>query len=199
MCGLKVLIDMSVFLHDCQWLSILSRLCDGTSHLTCQQSVCHDKLVQYPWHSMSSSTRSLEETEEQCVSDREVSWWIHDCWLVFNAGDWPSVGQQTWWRIDCLWTSFIPSASFLLNPCDITGFTQVSAQGENFSTRKMIINSLLLTPQSTCHHLMGVSWAFCLIKWELLLCFITLLNLIPLSLRHLPRQWQCTSTSKMVQ
>jgi hypothetical protein len=36
---------------------------------------------------------SLEETEEQCASDREVLWRIHDCWL-FNTDDKPSVGHD---------------------------------------------------------------------------------------------------------
>jgi hypothetical protein len=53
----------------------------------------HDELVQYPRRSTSSSTTSLEETEEQCASDREASWRIRDRWL-FNTDDKPSVGHD---------------------------------------------------------------------------------------------------------
>jgi hypothetical protein len=55
--------------------------------------VRRDELVRHPRRSTSGLTTSLEETEEQHVSDREVLWWIRDRWL-FNADDEPSVGHD---------------------------------------------------------------------------------------------------------
>ncbi|KAN0130003.1 hypothetical protein V8E53_012157 [Lactarius tabidus] len=60
---------------------------------TSQQPMHHDELVRYPRRSMSSLTTSLEETEEQCASDREALWQICDRWL-FNTDNKPSVGHN---------------------------------------------------------------------------------------------------------
>ena len=62
-------------------------------------------------------------------------------------------------RIDCLWTNFIPSTSFLLRPCDIADAlpSGICSRGCLF-TRKMTINGLPLTPQSICRSPTVVSW-----------------------------------------
>ena len=56
-------------------------------------------------------------------------------------------------RIDCLWTNFIPSASFLVTPCDITdGFAQVSAQGMSLyqedDHQRLTTDPTIYTPSS---------------------------------------------------
>ena len=60
---------------------------------TSRQSMHHDELVQYPRRSTSSLTMGLEEMDEQCTSDREVLWWIHDHWL-FDVDNGPSIGHD---------------------------------------------------------------------------------------------------------
>ena len=59
---------------------------------TSRRSVRRDELVRYPRCSTITSTTSLEEMDEQRVSDREVLWRNRDRWL-FDADDEPSVGH----------------------------------------------------------------------------------------------------------
>ncbi|KAN0129912.1 hypothetical protein V8E53_012238 [Lactarius tabidus] len=107
--------------------------------------MCHDELVRYPQRSTSSLTTSLEETEEQCASDREVSWRICDRWL-FNTDDKPSVGHNRTDEKDrMLVDKFHPN---------------ICSRG-CLSTRKTTINGLPPTPRSTHRHLTVVFWGFC--------------------------------------
>ena len=73
--------------------------------------------------------------------------------------------------IYCLWTSFIPSVSFLHRPSDTAdSFTQVSAQMSLYQEddhQWLTTNPTIYTPSSDGHLL-----DFCLIGWASLLHFV---------------------------
>ncbi|KAH9013112.1 hypothetical protein EDB85DRAFT_2158440 [Lactarius pseudohatsudake] len=60
---------------------------------TSRRSLSLDELVQYLRRSTNGTTTGSEENEEQCATDREVSWPIRDRWL-FDADNEPSVGND---------------------------------------------------------------------------------------------------------
>ena len=90
-------------------------------------------------------------------------WWCQRalCWT-----------WRTWVKmIYCLWTSFIPSVSFLHRPSDTAdSFTQVSAQMSLYQEddhQWLTTNPTIYTPSSDGHLL-----DFCLIGWASLLHFV---------------------------
>jgi hypothetical protein len=166
---------------------VLGVLC--VDRQTSRQSIRRDESVHYPRRSTDSTTAELEQ---QCAGLRPIR---RFCGRFATVGD----SMQTTTlvlrmtapkkRIGCSWTTSIPSTSFLLRLlASLIAFAQVSAQRN--STKKTTISGLLQTPQSIRHHLMAVSWGFCLIGLPSLQPFVATpssLAPVPSSLRLLPR------------